>query len=278
MRILKHNQAASTAVRLYEKFTITSDYAGNTDSIQITLPNKEVYTPNGQSLELWLKRDGAAMRLFNFTELNSREIEIDRTAFELREDDELLFIEYYGYVDSDLLNTQKILDLRAEFELFKAEAMDLFIPLGFGYIQFANSPLPGDTLLDVDKNDITESDDFSDEDLNNCMYSGTTWKLAVREGDFLRQVGSRSNEDELEISSAAFGETQEDQFQGHRHNANSVTLFLEGDQRAAIRNASGSPGDRAILDPITDGTNGEPRVGVETRPVNTAVRFWVRVA
>lgn len=323
MRLLKTNQAASTAVRLYEKKTITDTLAGSSGSLEIEIPNKGVYTPNGKSLELWLKRDGAAMRVFAFSEKNSRTILFNRDELELEEGDELIFMEYYGYVDADYLNTQKIMDLQAITDITGAirlfangvenssylacngglvsreDYADLFniigtnygvgdgsttfeLPLldsapkiGELYTQFGDSSLPGSSLYDLDGDELN----FTDEELTNCLYPGTTWKLIVRNGDFLRQAGTRVNADELIIGSSEVGDTQEDSFQGHYHELPGQIKNTYMSPKGADNSSAGSLWSYTApdaMEAITDGENGEPRTDMETRPVNTAVNFWVR--
>ncbi len=72
---------------------------------------------------------------------------------------------------------------------------------------------------------------------------------------------------------------QEDQFQGHYHKSTAEFSYYDN----AGRNYSGS-GYRekqklvVVSEPISDGINGEPRYGNETRPENYTVRVWVRTA
>lgn len=290
MKALKNAYPASSAVRLSESLTITESQAGTDGTLTLSIPNAGVYTPDGKSLELWLLRDGAGMRVFAFDEISAREIQIDRSVLSLRENDVLEFIEYFGYVDQDEENTEKMLGLEVEMARLKEEmqaliedksGIDEYIPLGFAYTQFADSPLPGDTLLDNDEEDITA--DFDSEQLSSCMYSGTTWKLAVRAGDFLRQLGTRTNEDGLELGTSTLGESQEDQFQGHKFE---MTFYssgpgggnIDGSYCSGVTANTNGAQSNSFTEIISDDSNGTPRTGAETRPVNTAVCFWVRVA
>lgn len=111
MRNLKNRYPASSAVRLHEKYVIKSEDAGSSGTFELELPNKGIYTPDGKSLEIWLERENTAMRLFNFEEINSRTVSLNLEDVPLKEGETLRFLEYYGYVDNDTGNTQRIMDL-----------------------------------------------------------------------------------------------------------------------------------------------------------------------
>lgn len=152
-------------------------------------------------------------------------------------------------------------------------------PVGASYVQFSGSPLPSSTLKDKDNNDISIS--YSQTDLDNALYSGTVWKKAVRNGDFLRQEGKRMNADLLEIGTDAIGTEQEDSFQGHWHEGytSSESGYQVNGKTVGYSSLIVSNQDRySAVDAKSDRKNGSPRIGIETRSVNTAVCFWVRVA
>jgi microcystin-dependent protein len=106
----------------------------------------------------------------------------------------------------------------------------------------------------------------------SALYAilGTTYGAAGTlpdlEGVFIRGTGSQT------ISgitySGTLGTKQGDQLQGHRHNSN--TRSNSGAQNfASGQNGAWFAG--SVLDPITDGVNGDPRTGSETRPANIAL-------
>lgn len=167
-------------------------------------------------------------------------------------------------------------------------------PIGFDYIQFANGQLPGDTLLDNADTDITST--FNPTELALAHYPGTTWKLAVRNADFLRQTGTRNDGNGKTIGTT-FGNTQDHQMQGAKVNlfnsdstpsptgnapaSDKPVLFkgLFADGRSySMEEGSNPPTSGLSSGFVTDGINGTPNVGVETRPSNTSVRFWIRTA
>jgi len=146
-------------------------------------------------------------------------------------------------------------------------------PVGYSYTRTPGAKLPGDTLQDFTGADITEN--YDPADLAACHHPGTVWKLAIRPGDFLRQIGGNGG--------ASVGDTQEDQFQGHFHNF----MFTNGQTTNSSYSGNLMDPDapfgkvfsgNAVKNPISDGANGTPRTGNETRPVNTAGEYWVRVA
>lgn len=95
----------------------------------------------------------------------------------------------------------------------------------------------------------------------------TTFNVPDLRGIFVRGAGSQT------ISAISYsgtlGTKQGDQMQGHSHGynggstvPNAATTYL------VTTNASNAGGTAAITGPITDGTNGTPRTGSETRPAN----------
>lgn len=73
--------------------------------------------------------------------------------------------------------------------------------------------------------------------------------------------------------SRVLGSYQADAFQGHRHALNATAGSTSRDG-GTFTTASNSPG--AVLDPITDGVNGEPRVAAETRMKNRSANMFIR--
>lgn len=151
-------------------------------------------------------------------------------------------------------------------------------PVGYSYTRTPGAKLPGDTLQDFTGADITGN--YAPADLTACHHPGTVWKLAIRPGDFLRQIGGNGG--------ASVGDTQADQMQSHK------IVFSNGSYTLGLSvNSDNIPGSiggnvNAITKqffPINSTTQsfsengyGTPRTGNETRPVNTAGEYWIRVA
>ncbi len=80
--------------------------------------------------------------------------------------------------------------------------------------------------------------------------------------------------------SSNIGDYQQDEFQGHYHNkswtnANPISSSGAGGP-LALPAGTGYPGvDVNILAPSTDGTNGIPRVGSETRPKSISIYYCI---
>jgi len=72
--------------------------------------------------------------------------------------------------------------------------------------------------------------------------------------------------------SRLLGDFQEDQFQGHHHEFGFVSEAGGG----AFTNAGGGgPISGIVLNPITDGVNGTPRIGLETRAKNISTNYVI---
>lgn len=101
----------------------------------------------------------------------------------------------------------------------------------------------------------------------------TTFNIPDLRGEFLR-----SWDDSRGIDSArAIGSLQLDAMQGHRHGYQAAGGggSSGGDY---LKNVSGTTtqGTDALGYPITDGTNGTPRTGAETRPRNIALLACIK--
>lgn len=103
----------------------------------------------------------------------------------------------------------------------------------------------------------------------------TTFNLPDCRGVFMRGAGSQT------ISGIVYtgtqGTTQGDQMQGHKHSldgvANTVTTGatpLAGGPNFGLTTPS-------VGNPTTDGTNGTPRTGSETRPANITLLYCISI-
>ena len=106
-------------------------------------------------------------------------------------------------------------------------------------------------------------------------YGGSTGTFAVPNlsGLFIRGSGTQTSGG-ISYASGAIGAIQQDQFQGHEHN-------YSGTQVSASYGAGSGNGlinlNRVTTNEITDGTNGTPRYGSETRPVNLAMVYCIKI-
>jgi microcystin-dependent protein len=115
--------------------------------------------------------------------------------------------------------------------------------------------------------------------------SGTSFSLPNTSGLFLRGAGSQTLNGIT--YSATEGTTQNDQLQGHSHSTSDAYSFGSGSGVYMSIGGSNSNGYQAItggsvpsglIGPanVSDGTNGTPRTGAETRPANFAVKYCVK--
>ena len=102
--------------------------------------------------------------------------------------------------------------------------------------------------------------------------STTTFNLPNCSGVFIRGAGSQT------ISSITYtgtrGTTQGDQIQGHYH---ATTMVNSGNQANAGAGVFAGNSTSLVGDPTTDGTNGTPRTGSETRPANIVATCIVKL-
>lgn len=101
---------------------------------------------------------------------------------------------------------------------------------------------------------------------------GTHFNFPDTRGVFIRGAGTQT------ISAINYvgtqGTTQGDQMQGHAHNyerSNHSTDAVAGANRVTSINDTTT----ASSSPITDGSNGTPRVGSETRPANITLKYCI---
>lgn len=106
----------------------------------------------------------------------------------------------------------------------------------------------------------------------------TTFNVPDCRGVFVRGAGSQT------ISSITYtgtrGTTQGDQIQGHKHTVywqdNNDYARDGGSQGTQQLTSSQTDETASTSTPITDGTNGTPRTGSETRPANIVLSYIIK--
>lgn len=123
--------------------------------------------------------------------------------------------------------------------------------------------------------------------ITNAEYGfgdgSTTFNVPDRRGIFARGAGvhgSRAKATNGNYDGGAVGYAGQDQAQGHLHSTNFVAV--SGFSGPGVYGpGAGSLGyiaaSLSIGSPISDGTNGTPRIGNETAPAYVAVKYKVRV-
>lgn len=112
----------------------------------------------------------------------------------------------------------------------------------------------------------------------------TTFNLPDARG--LVMVGAGAHGTMTRANGAAYnggvlGATRNDQLQGHWHD-NKISGSGTAGRRAVTAAGTGNPdntavsGDYAVTSPVTDGVNGTPRTGDETRPAEIAVLVCIK--
>lgn len=103
----------------------------------------------------------------------------------------------------------------------------------------------------------------------------TTFNVPDLRGYFTRGWSDGSSVD----SGRTFGSAQDDAFQGHGH-----TILMRGNAEGGGNTNEGGDSntpyayssDTAVTTPVSDGTNGTPRVTSETRPKNIALLACIK--
>lgn len=113
------------------------------------------------------------------------------------------------------------------------------------------------------------------------LFPCTKWENISKdfEGEFFRVAGGNSASEITEYSGGVYAyKHQDDCMQGHRHN---IAVGLWSVAQYSIGNGGdntyGRNGPTVSSDPVA-GNYGTPRVGSETRPVNSAIQLWRRVS
>jgi len=112
----------------------------------------------------------------------------------------------------------------------------------------------------------------------------TTLNTPDLNGKFLRASGVSSTSQKANGSyydGGAVGETLFDKTQGHMHLINGGSGYFVGmsdTNYVAAASAFNLISINKVLDPSSDGINGNPRTGDETAPVSVAIKYKVRIA
>ena len=119
---------------------------------------------------------------------------------------------------------------------------------------------------------------------------GTTWgtassaathfKLPDLRGAFLRGTGSHGTENMAngsDFAGPSVGSFENDQMQGHRHAAAYQSSAIQTGYNTSYGiYINGFNNYDGVGEPRTDGTNGTPRVGDETRPFNAGILYCIK--
>ena len=160
---------------------------------------------------------------------------------------------------------------KAEVESMIAQASAL--PVGAMVAFSVNSVPPGFLEVDGSVKSIAAFPDlaaFLGTTFNTGGEGAGNFRLPESRGEFLRGWDHGRGVD----AGRVIGSKQLDALQGHRH----ATLSMNGsatDNPAQLGGAQFT-GNVVAGDPITDGTNGAPRVAAETRPRNMAVIWCIK--
>lgn len=105
----------------------------------------------------------------------------------------------------------------------------------------------------------------------------TTFNLPNTSGIFIKGSGTQTI---AGISyTGAFSLLQNDQMQSHIHflYGTHVSVTGTGSVTAPSDNGTGSPSNSYSGTPISDGTNGTPRIGADTHPANVSMNYIIKI-
>lgn len=150
-------------------------------------------------------------------------------------------------------------------------------------VAYAGSSIP-ENFLDCDgsaKSRTTYADLFNVIGTTYGVGDGsTTFNLPNLKGVFVKGAGSQTIGGI--VHSGTLGTTENDQMQGHWHNQYVAGAAPQGgsggpalDQISSVPSALRG-GGTGVKEAISDGTNGTPRIGTETKPANVALRYIIR--
>ncbi|MEF2175322.1 MAG: phage tail protein [Candidatus Absconditabacteria bacterium] len=143
----------------------------------------------------------------------------------------------------------------------------------------------GDTLTAAKWNELVSSSSSAPSgavmafNLTNCPTGrkpadGTNGTPDLR-GTFVRGIGGEFNGRDV---SRILSSYQEDSFQGHWHKSMySINRNINSTYDTRLSNSTENSLDLdKVRSPVTDGVNGEPRIGNETRPKNVALLYCIK--
>jgi len=151
-------------------------------------------------------------------------------------------------------------------------------------ILIATYPLLAAAVYCGDANNATAPAFYKTSDAGGTTRStaGTYLVLPDTRGLSLKGVGNATVNTRTKIGPAALGEVQEDQMQGHWHELNPITSNNSvivnssgGSSSALLGGAIASYIGHTTGGTITDGTNGTPRTGANTRDSSIGTNFGI---